>query len=123
MSINFGLLSHRCGIRRMARHSVFVRGLHQLAIEKRAFDKALRQLDQALKEKHRCNSVSFRLSRILSDGAHMQNLESIDLKDTTLLRTKAFVAGEWQGAASGATFEVRNPATGQVLSTVPKMGA
>lgn len=53
----------------------------------------------------------------------MQNLESIDLKDTSLLRTKAFLAGEWQGAASNATFEVRNPATGQVLATVPKMGA
>ncbi len=53
----------------------------------------------------------------------MQNLESIDLKDPSLLRTKAFLAGEWQGAASNATFEVRNPATGQVLATVPKMGA
>jgi succinate-semialdehyde dehydrogenase/glutarate-semialdehyde dehydrogenase len=53
----------------------------------------------------------------------MQKMESINLKDSSLLRTKAFIAGEWQGAISGATFEVRDPATGQMLATVPKMGA
>jgi succinate-semialdehyde dehydrogenase / glutarate-semialdehyde dehydrogenase len=53
----------------------------------------------------------------------MQNLESIDLKDASLLKTKAYIAGEWQDAADGTTFEVRNPATGRVLGTVPKMGA
>jgi succinate-semialdehyde dehydrogenase/glutarate-semialdehyde dehydrogenase len=53
----------------------------------------------------------------------MQNLEPINLKDASLLRTQAFIAGEWQGAADGSTFEVRNPATGGVLGTVPKMGA
>ncbi|TKC92388.1 NADP-dependent succinate-semialdehyde dehydrogenase [Trinickia terrae] len=53
----------------------------------------------------------------------MQNLEPITLKDPALLRTQAFIAGEWQGAADGATFEVRNPATGNLLGTVPKMGA
>ncbi|GLU33853.1 NAD-dependent succinate-semialdehyde dehydrogenase [Trinickia caryophylli] len=53
----------------------------------------------------------------------MLNFESIELKDPSLLRTKAFVAGEWQDAQGGATFEVRNPATGRVLATVPKMGA
>ncbi|WP_206995527.1 NADP-dependent succinate-semialdehyde dehydrogenase [Trinickia mobilis] len=53
----------------------------------------------------------------------MQNLEPINLKDASLLRTQAFIAGEWQGAADGSTFEVRNPATGNVLGTVPSMGA
>ena len=53
----------------------------------------------------------------------MQKMESINLKDSSLLRTKAFIAGEWQGAISGATFEVRDPATGQMLATVPTMGA
>jgi succinate-semialdehyde dehydrogenase/glutarate-semialdehyde dehydrogenase len=53
----------------------------------------------------------------------MQNLESITLKDASLLRMQAFVAGEWQDAADGATFDVRNPATGGLLGTVPKMGA
>jgi succinate-semialdehyde dehydrogenase/glutarate-semialdehyde dehydrogenase len=40
-----------------------------------------------------------------------------------LLRTSACINGEWVGADSGATVEVRNPATGEVLGTVPKMGA
>lgn len=53
----------------------------------------------------------------------MQNLESIDLKDPSLLKTQAFIAGNWQDADNGATFEVRNPATGGVLATVPLMGA
>jgi succinate-semialdehyde dehydrogenase / glutarate-semialdehyde dehydrogenase len=39
------------------------------------------------------------------------------------LRTSAYINGEWVGADSGATVEVRNPATGAVLGTVPKMGA
>ncbi|WP_436025468.1 NAD-dependent succinate-semialdehyde dehydrogenase [Trinickia sp. LjRoot230] len=53
----------------------------------------------------------------------MQNMESIDLNDVSLLKSKAFIAGEWQTADNSATFEVRNPATGQVLANVPKMGA
>jgi len=53
----------------------------------------------------------------------MQNLEQIDLKDPSLLKTQAFIAGSWQDADSGASFEVRNPATGGVLASVPKMGA
>ncbi|CAN7671425.1 NAD-dependent succinate-semialdehyde dehydrogenase [Trinickia sp. LjRoot230] len=50
-------------------------------------------------------------------------MESIDLNDVSLLKSKAFIAGEWQTADNSATFEVRNPATGQVLANVPKMGA
>jgi succinate-semialdehyde dehydrogenase/glutarate-semialdehyde dehydrogenase len=53
----------------------------------------------------------------------MQNLESIELKDPSLLQTKGFIAGSWQDADNGATFEVRNPATGRVLAQVPLMGA
>lgn len=53
----------------------------------------------------------------------MDNFESIDLKDRTLLKNQAFLAGDWQGADDGATFEVRNPATGRVLATVPQMGS
>jgi succinate-semialdehyde dehydrogenase/glutarate-semialdehyde dehydrogenase len=53
----------------------------------------------------------------------MQNLELISLKDPSLLRTQAFVAGEWQDATNRSTFEVRNPATGRLLGAVPNMGA
>ena len=45
------------------------------------------------------------------------------LRDPELLRSRAFIGGEWLAAASGATHEVKNPASGEVLGTVPVMGA
>jgi succinate-semialdehyde dehydrogenase/glutarate-semialdehyde dehydrogenase len=47
----------------------------------------------------------------------------LQLKDPSLLRQQAYIAGEWCDANSGATVEVRNPATGDKLGTVPHMGA
>jgi succinate-semialdehyde dehydrogenase / glutarate-semialdehyde dehydrogenase len=47
----------------------------------------------------------------------------MNLKDASLLQNKAFLAGEWQGAEDGATFDVKNPATGALIGTVPRMGA
>jgi succinate-semialdehyde dehydrogenase/glutarate-semialdehyde dehydrogenase len=47
----------------------------------------------------------------------------MQLKDPTLLRTQAFVNGEWVNAANGTTHDVLNPATGARLGTVPDMGA
>ncbi len=47
----------------------------------------------------------------------------MELEDKTLFRQQAYLNGEWVGADSGATFEVTNPATGEVLGTVPDMGA
>ncbi|MEL5875959.1 NAD-dependent succinate-semialdehyde dehydrogenase [Cereibacter sphaeroides] len=44
------------------------------------------------------------------------------LKDPSLLETRAFVAGEWIEADDGATFEVTNPARGDVICTVPDLG-
>lgn len=38
-----------------------------------------------------------------------------------LLKTKAFVNGEWVSAKSGKTFEVFNPATTKVIASVPDM--
>ncbi|MGU3780767.1 NADP-dependent succinate-semialdehyde dehydrogenase [Burkholderia metallica] len=49
--------------------------------------------------------------------------ETLALKDPSLFRQQAYVNGEWQGATNGETFEVRNPATGGLLGTVPAMGA
>ncbi|MBA3324904.1 MAG: NAD-dependent succinate-semialdehyde dehydrogenase [Rhodobacteraceae bacterium] len=43
------------------------------------------------------------------------------LKDPSLLRDEAFVAGEWVGADSGQSFPVTNPARGDVIGTVPDM--
>ena len=47
----------------------------------------------------------------------------LKLKDPTLLRQQAYVAGEWIDADDGATVAVVNPATGQTLGTVPMCGA
>ena len=48
------------------------------------------------------------------------NLKNL-LKDPTLLCNKAFVAGEWIDAKEGATFDVKNPARGDVLTTLPDL--
>jgi succinate-semialdehyde dehydrogenase/glutarate-semialdehyde dehydrogenase len=40
-----------------------------------------------------------------------------------LLRTRALLGGEWVDADSGETFAVTNPATGEELARVPRMGA
>ncbi len=45
------------------------------------------------------------------------------LRDPDLLCSRAFIGGEWVPADSGATHEVTNPATRQVIGTVPVLGA
>ncbi|KCV81396.1 succinate-semialdehyde dehydrogenase [Actibacterium atlanticum] len=44
------------------------------------------------------------------------------LSDPSLLATQAYLAGDWVEADTGARFDVTNPATGEVLETVPDMG-
>jgi succinate-semialdehyde dehydrogenase/glutarate-semialdehyde dehydrogenase len=46
-----------------------------------------------------------------------------DLKDSSLLRTQAFVGGRWSGADSGSVTTIHNVATGQQIVYVPNMGA
>lgn len=45
----------------------------------------------------------------------------LKLKDASLLRQECLVGGSWIGSES--TIEVRNPATGEVVGTVPNFGA
>ena len=45
------------------------------------------------------------------------------LADPALWREQALVAGHWRDADAGGRCEVRNPATGALLGTVPDMGA
>jgi succinate-semialdehyde dehydrogenase/glutarate-semialdehyde dehydrogenase len=45
------------------------------------------------------------------------------LKDPSLLRHQAYIDGEWSDATEGDTITVHNPATGETLGTVPRMGA
>ena len=45
------------------------------------------------------------------------------LKDGSLLRQQVYLGGEWRDADGGATIEVRDPANGDLLGSVPKCGA
>jgi succinate-semialdehyde dehydrogenase/glutarate-semialdehyde dehydrogenase len=47
----------------------------------------------------------------------------LTLKDSSLLKNRCYVDGEWIEADSGKTFPVRNPADGSELARVPDMGA
>ncbi|MBA3903163.1 MAG: succinate-semialdehyde dehydrogenase (NADP(+)) [Rhodocyclaceae bacterium] len=44
------------------------------------------------------------------------------LKDTSLLRTLAFINGSWIAADDGATHAIRNPSTGAEIACVPDLG-
>jgi succinate-semialdehyde dehydrogenase/glutarate-semialdehyde dehydrogenase len=47
---------------------------------------------------------------------------SLPLKDPSLLRQQGYINGKWVNADSGKAIDVTNPATGEVLGTVPNMG-
>lgn len=47
----------------------------------------------------------------------------MQLKDPSLFRQQAYIDGAWLDADSGQTLKVDNPASGDVLGTVPKMAA
>jgi succinate-semialdehyde dehydrogenase/glutarate-semialdehyde dehydrogenase len=46
----------------------------------------------------------------------------MNLKDKSLFRQQCYIDGAWVGADSGATVGVNDPATGEILGTVPRMG-
>lgn len=47
---------------------------------------------------------------------------TIQLKDTTLLKTQAYIDGQWVDGDKGETFAVTNPATGEHLADVASVG-
>ena len=47
----------------------------------------------------------------------------VALKDAKLFREQCYVDGAWVHADSRAVIEVDNPATGEIIGTVPRMGA
>jgi succinate-semialdehyde dehydrogenase / glutarate-semialdehyde dehydrogenase len=51
------------------------------------------------------------------------DLASLKLKDRTLFRQQCYVDGAWRDAEGGKTLAVTNPATGEVLGTVPNLSA
>jgi succinate-semialdehyde dehydrogenase / glutarate-semialdehyde dehydrogenase len=46
----------------------------------------------------------------------------VELTDPRLFRQSCYVDGAWINAASGGTINVDNPATGEIVGTVPKFG-
>ncbi|HET9379053.1 MAG TPA: NADP-dependent succinate-semialdehyde dehydrogenase [Chthoniobacterales bacterium] len=50
-------------------------------------------------------------------------MTTFSLQDQELFRRQAYIGGKWCDADNGATLKVNNPATGEVLGTVPLMGA
>jgi succinate-semialdehyde dehydrogenase/glutarate-semialdehyde dehydrogenase len=48
---------------------------------------------------------------------------TLTLKDPSLLRQQCYVDGAWIDADAGGKAEVTNPATGEVIGTVPNLGA
>ena len=48
---------------------------------------------------------------------------TLNLKDPTLLRNQAYINGQWVDADNGATFAVTNPANGELVTEVAKLGA
>src|SRR5688500_15768658 len=47
----------------------------------------------------------------------------VQLTDSKLFRQSCYVDGSWVNARGGATIAVDNPATGEIVGTVPKFGA
>jgi succinate-semialdehyde dehydrogenase / glutarate-semialdehyde dehydrogenase len=52
----------------------------------------------------------------------LDKMTTFSLQDQDLFRRQAYIGGRWCDADSGATLKVNNPATGEVLGTVPMMG-
>src|SRR5712692_2477487 len=46
---------------------------------------------------------------------------ALELKDARLFREACYIDGQWVQATSGHTLNVDNPATGEIIGTVPKL--
>jgi len=54
--------------------------------------------------------------------AALKKPSALSLKDPSLFRQQCYINGQWADADSGKTIDVTNPATGEVLGTIPNMG-
>jgi succinate-semialdehyde dehydrogenase/glutarate-semialdehyde dehydrogenase len=46
----------------------------------------------------------------------------LNLKNTSLLKSKSYINGQWLDADSGKTFDVKDPASGEVIASVADLG-
>jgi succinate-semialdehyde dehydrogenase/glutarate-semialdehyde dehydrogenase len=56
-------------------------------------------------------------------ATHTSTVTGVQLSDSKLFRQSCYVDGAWVNAASGGTVAVDNPATGEIIGTVPRLGA
>ena len=52
----------------------------------------------------------------LSEAAVLDHLSQKLKAPDLLLRAAGLIGGQWHGAADGATYDLKNPATGQVIA-------
>jgi succinate-semialdehyde dehydrogenase/glutarate-semialdehyde dehydrogenase len=55
--------------------------------------------------------------------AALKKPSALPLKDPSLFRQQCYINGQWVDADGGKSIDVTNPATGEVLGTIPNMGA
>jgi succinate-semialdehyde dehydrogenase / glutarate-semialdehyde dehydrogenase len=58
----------------------------------------------------------------MAEPARVARYTGVALKDPKLFRQQAYIDGQWVDADSKKTFDVDNPATGEMLGHVPDMG-
>ena len=54
---------------------------------------------------------------------HSAGIAALQLQDPRLFRQQCYIDGCWRDADDGRTIAVNNPATGEILGSVPAMGA
>jgi succinate-semialdehyde dehydrogenase / glutarate-semialdehyde dehydrogenase len=59
----------------------------------------------------------------MQDTVTKSTTAAADLKDSRLFREACYVDGQWIEGSSGQTIAVDNPATGEIIGKVPKLGA
>ncbi|RWW16615.1 hypothetical protein GW17_00019490 [Ensete ventricosum] len=65
----------------------------------------------------------FLLASILESDISTEPQAAVDrLKESGLLKTQGLIGGKWIDAYDGKTIQVQNPATGDVITSVPCMG-
>src|SRR6266702_369036 len=61
-------------------------------------------------------------STIMANTVVQTATSGAELKDARLFREACYIDGAWLSSVTGATTNVDNPATGEILGTVPKLG-
>lgn len=65
-------------------------------------------------------TIAARAKKLRVEG--IVELANIELNDATLLRTRAYIDGQWVAADSGETNSVINPANGQTIAEIARCG-